>query len=78
MNAEQKYVDLINDLYDAIKGMNHNMEELRKPNITSDQFMEIFGRIERFSNKSAAIHSEIKKLAIPKDKLLALFSKTKK
>jgi len=78
MNVEQKYVEQINDLHDAAKGMSHNLEELKKPGITVDQFGEISARIERFSNKCATAYAEIKKLNIPKEKMLVLISKTKK
>ena len=78
MNVEQKYVELMNDMQDAIKGMSHNMDELKKSGITIDQFMEISSRIDRFSNKCGTIHMEIKKMSIPKEKMLALVSKLKK
>jgi hypothetical protein len=77
MSQQQKYADLITDLHNSIKGMDHNLEELKKPKITSEHYMEIMNRIERFNIKCAAIPAEIKKMNIPKDTMLEIFQKTK-
>jgi hypothetical protein len=77
MNIEQKYVELSDELYDAIKGMYRTLAELKKPGITSDNYRETMGRIDRFVTKCALIPAEIKKMNLPKEKMLELFSKTK-
>jgi hypothetical protein len=77
MTQQQKYADLITDLHNSIRGMDHNLDELKKPKISGDQYMEIMNRIERFNTKCAAIPAEIKKLNFTKDAMLEIFQKTK-
>jgi hypothetical protein len=77
MSQNQKYVDLLNDLHGALKGMTHNAGEFQKPGITGEQFKEVMDRTERLNNKCAAIYPEMRKLNLSKDVMLELFNKTK-
>lgn len=77
MNIEQKYVELSDELHDAIKGMYRTLAELKKPGITGDNYRETTARIDRFIVKCAIIPAEVKKMNLSKEKMLELFGKTK-